>query len=76
MYPTADELVAVVADTNNSWESRLDYELVQEILGHELSVVEWEQMIETLDDVVFETVRILLLQSATGKTVRLNEREG
>jgi hypothetical protein len=56
MYPTADELVAVVADTNNSWESRLDYELVQEILGHELSVVEWEQMIETLDDVVFETV--------------------
>jgi hypothetical protein len=56
MYPTADELVAVVADTNNSWESRLDYELVQEILGHELSVVEWEQMIDTLDDVVFETV--------------------
>jgi len=56
MYPTADELVAVVADTNNSWESRLDYELVQEILGHELSVVDWEQMIDTLDDVVFETV--------------------
>ena len=56
MYPTADELVAEVPDTNNSWESRLDYELVQEILGHELSVVEWEQMIDTLDDVVFETV--------------------
>ena len=56
MYPTADELVAEISDTNNSWESRLDYDLVQEILGHDLSLAEWEQMIETLDDVVFETV--------------------
>jgi hypothetical protein len=56
MDPTADELVAEISDTNNSWESRLDYDLVQEILGHELSILEWEQMIETLDDVVFETV--------------------
>ena len=56
MYPTADELVVEISDTNNSWESRLDYDLVQEILGHDLSLVEWEQMIETLDDVVFETV--------------------
>jgi hypothetical protein len=56
MYPTADELVAEVADTNTLWESKLDYDLVQEILGHDLSIVEWEQMIETLDDVVFETV--------------------
>jgi hypothetical protein len=56
MYPTADELVAEVADTNTLWESKLDYDLVQEILGHDLSLVEWEQMIETLDDVVFETV--------------------
>ena len=56
MYPTADELVAVVADTNNSWESRLDYELVQEILGHSLSIEEWEQMVDYLNDVVFETV--------------------
>jgi hypothetical protein len=56
MYPTADELVAEVADTNNSWESKLDYDLVQEILGHDLSIEEWEQMIEYLDDVVFETV--------------------
>ena len=56
MYPTADELVAEISDTNTLWESRLDYDLVQEILGHDLSVVEWEQMIDTLDDVVFETV--------------------
>jgi len=56
MYPTADELVAEVADTNTLWESRLDYDLVQEILGHDLSLAEWEQMIEYLDDVVFETV--------------------
>ena len=56
MYPTADELVAEISDTNTLWESRLDYDLVQEILGHDLSLVEWEQMIETLDDVVFETV--------------------
>jgi hypothetical protein len=56
MYPTADELVAEVADTNTLWESRLDYDLVQEILGHDLSLAEWEEMIEYLDDVVFETV--------------------
>ena len=56
MYPTADELVAEVADTNTLWESRLDYDLVQEILGHDLSIAEWEEMIEYLDDVVFETV--------------------
>jgi len=56
MYPTADELVAEVANTNTLWESRLDYDLVQEILGHDLSIEEWEQMIEYLDDVVFETV--------------------
>jgi hypothetical protein len=56
MYPTADELVAENPDTNTLWESRLDYDLVQEILGHDLSIEEWEQMIEYLDDVVFETV--------------------
>ena len=56
MYPTADELVAVVADTNNSWESRLDYDLVQEILGHDLSKEEWSQLIDQLDDAVYETV--------------------
>jgi hypothetical protein len=56
MYPTADELVVEVADTNTLWESRLDYDLVQEILGHDLSLAEWEEMIEYLDDVVFETV--------------------
>ena len=56
MYPTADELVAEISDTNTLWESRLDYDLVQEILGHDLSELEWQELIEKLDDVVFETV--------------------
>jgi len=56
MYPSADDLVAGISDTNTVWESRLDYQLVQEILGHDLSLDEWEQMVEYLDDVVFETV--------------------
>jgi hypothetical protein len=56
MYPSADELVAEMSDTNTLWESRLDYQLVQEILGHSLSEGEWAEMIEALDDVVFETV--------------------
>ena len=56
MYPSADELIASGISDTNSWESRMDYQLVQEILGHSLSEGEWAQMIETLDDVVFETV--------------------
>lgn len=55
-YLTADELVKEFSDTNNSWESQLDYELVQEILGHSLSVEEWRELTEKLDDIVFETV--------------------
>lgn len=55
-YLTADELVALNADTNNVWESRLDYELVQELVGRELSKSEWAQLIDELDDLVFETV--------------------
>ena len=55
-YLTADELVALHAHTNNVWESRLDYELVQELIGRELSKSEWAQLIDELDDLVFETV--------------------
>lgn len=55
-YASADELVRNFSDTNNSWESQLDYELVQEILGHSLSVEEWRELMAELDDVVFETV--------------------
>lgn len=55
-YASADELVANFSDTNNSWESQLDYELVQEILGHSLSVEEWRELTDKLDDIVFETV--------------------
>jgi hypothetical protein len=56
VYASADELVKNFSDTNNSWESQLDYELVQEILGHSLSIEEWRELTEKLDDVVFETV--------------------
>jgi hypothetical protein len=56
MYPTSDELVAESSDTNTLWESRLDYELVQEILGHDLSQTEWQSLIDQLDDAVYETV--------------------
>lgn len=56
MYPTADELVASGLSDTNLWESRLDYQLVQEILGHGLSKDEWAQLIDELNDAVFETV--------------------
>jgi hypothetical protein len=55
-YLTADELVALHADTNNTWESRLDYEMAQELIGRELSKSEWNQLTEELDDLIFETV--------------------
>jgi hypothetical protein len=55
-YKSADELVAEFSDTNNSWEARLDYELVQEILGRSMTLEEWSRLTETLDDIVFETV--------------------
>ena len=56
MYPTSDELVSSGISDTNIWESRMDYQLVQEILGHSLSIEEWEQMVDYLNDVVFETV--------------------
>ncbi len=55
-YLSADELVALNSDTNNLWESQLDYELVQEILGHSLTPDEWRELTEKLDDIIFETV--------------------
>jgi hypothetical protein len=56
MYPSADELVASAISDTNLWESRLDYQLVQEILGHDLSEREWSDLIDALNDAVFETV--------------------
>ena len=56
MYPSADELVANAISDTNLWESRLDYQLVQEILGHDLSEREWADLIDALNDAVFETV--------------------
>ena len=56
MYPTADELVANGISDTNLWESRLDYQLVQEILGHDLSQSEWSELVGQLDDAVYEVV--------------------
>lgn len=56
MYQTADELVSNASDTNNMWESRLDYELAEQLLGHTLTVSEWEELVNELDDAVFEIV--------------------
>ena len=55
-YLSADELGALHADTNNVWESRLDYEMAQELIGRPLSKSEWSQLTEELDDLIFETV--------------------
>lgn len=56
MYPSADELVANGISDTNLWESRLDYQLVQEILGHDLSQSEWSELVGQLDDAVYEVV--------------------
>jgi hypothetical protein len=56
MYPTVDELVANGISDTNLWESRLDYQLVQEILGHDLSEDEWLELVDALDDAVFQIV--------------------
>lgn len=56
MYASSDELMEHAISDTNLWESRLDYQLVQEILGHDLSKEEWSQLIDELDDAVYETV--------------------
>jgi hypothetical protein len=56
MYPTADELMENAISDTNLWESRLDYQLVQEILGHDLSESEWVELVGQLDDAVYEVV--------------------
>ena len=56
MYPTADEIIESGFSNTNLWESRLDYQLVQEILGHSLSENDWHDLVDALDDAVFQTV--------------------
>jgi 4'-phosphopantetheinyl transferase EntD len=43
-------------DTNLSWESALDYEMAQDILGHALTPQEWQNLRDDLDDIVYHTV--------------------
>jgi hypothetical protein len=58
-YKSADQLVAENSDTNTIWETRLDYDLVQEILGRTITLKEWADLVDSLDDIVFETVMSL-----------------
>jgi len=48
--------MSLAVDTNLSWESTLDYELAQEILGHSLTPLEWLAMKDDLDEIVYNTV--------------------
>lgn len=56
MYKSVDDLVNELSDDNTLWESKLDYQLAQEILGHDLSESEWAELVDALDDAVFEIV--------------------
>ena len=55
---SVDELISEHArsSTNYSWESMMTYELAQEILEDDLSIAEWVEMRNALDDGVFEIV--------------------
>lgn len=55
---SVDELISehARANTNYSWESMMTYELAQEILEDDLSIAEWVEMRNALDDGVFEIV--------------------
>ena len=52
---SADELIAR-ADTNHSWESMMTHELAEEILDQRLTANEFQNMVDALDDGVFEIV--------------------
>lgn len=56
MYPDADELVKQFSDTNLHWESMMTRELAEEILGRILTAEDWENIVESLDDAVYETL--------------------
>lgn len=51
----ADELVAR-ADTNSNWETMMSHELAEEILDQRLSKFEFQEIVNALDDGVFEIV--------------------
>lgn len=56
MYPSADELMKEFSDTNLHWESMMTRELAEEILGRILTAQDWETIVESLDDAVYETL--------------------
>ena len=52
---SADELIAR-ANTNHSWESMMTHQLAEEILDRRLTATEFQEMVDALDDGVFEIV--------------------
>jgi hypothetical protein len=54
MYLTADALVAENPDTNYSWSSMMTHELAQEILERDVTLREWQDIIDALDDGVYD----------------------
>lgn len=55
-YLSADDLIARSVETDKVWEARMDYDLVQDILSRFVSLEEWGEMRDILDDVVFDTI--------------------
>lgn len=54
MYLTADALVAENPDINYSWSSMMTRELAQEILERDVTLREWQDIIDALDDGVYD----------------------
>lgn len=52
---SADELVAR-ANTNPTWESMMTHELAEEILDQRLTASEFREMVDALDDGIYEIV--------------------
>ena len=53
---SVDELISEHArtDTNLSWSSMMTYELAQEILERSITLKEWHDIVDALDDVVYD----------------------
>lgn len=54
---SADQLVSEAKfDTNHEWTSMLTRDLAEEITGRRISLDQWEDLREMLDNTVFDTV--------------------
>lgn len=55
---SVDELISdnLRADTNLSWESMMTHDLAEEIIEQSLTAQEFQDLVDALDDGVFEIV--------------------